>query len=282
MRQINSKTGLFCVIGDPIEHSLSPIMHNSVFEKLNLNYVYLAFKIKKEELEDAVKAFRILAHGFNVTIPHKVSIINYLDEISKEAELIGAVNTVKVYKNKLIGYNTDGIGAIKALEEKTSIEGKKIVVAGAGGASRAIVFQLALRDCEITLVNRTYKKAVYLAKEVDEKLNKKIKTEELSKLKEIIKNADIFINTTSVGMYPNTNETLLLAEDIPEKIVVMDIVYNPLKTRLLKEAEKAGAKTIDGLGMFVYQGAEALRIWLGIEPPVDVMRNAVLKALVSS
>ena len=279
MRVIDSKTKLFCVIGDPIEHSLSPIMHNSVFENLNLNYVYLAFRVKKDELKHVVKAFKYLTLGFNVTIPHKVSIIDYLDEISREAELIGAVNTVKVREGKLVGYNTDGIGAVRALEEKTCVDGKNVVVAGAGGASRAIVFQLALKNCEITIANRTFEKARSLANEVYEKLGKKIKAVELSKLKEVIKNADIFINTTSVGMYPNVNETLLKAEDIPKGIVVMDIVYNPLKTRLLKEAEKAGARTIDGLGMFVYQGAEALKIWLGIDPPIKVMREAVLKFL---
>ncbi len=278
-QKINSKTKLLCVIGDPIEHSLSPVMHNAVFEHLNLNYVYLAFKIKKENLKDAVNAFRFITLGFNVTIPHKVSIIRYLDEISREAELIGAVNTVNVENGRLIGYNTDGIGAIKALEERTEVEGKKVVVAGAGGASRAIVFQLALKDCDIIIANRTFEKAVSLANEVEEKVNKKVKAVELPKLKEVIKNADIFINTTSVGMYPNTNETLLKAEDIPKNIVVMDIVYNPLKTRLLTEAEKAGAKTVDGLGMFIYQGAEALKIWLGIDPPVDIMRKAVLKFL---
>lgn len=271
----------FCVIGEPIEHSLSPVMHNAVFKKHKLECKYFAFRVKKEELENAVRGLKALGFkGFNVTIPHKEKIIEYIDELSKEARLIKAVNTVKIDK-KLIGYNTDGIGAVKSLKSLGEVKDKKIIILGAGGAARAISFSLALEKArEIIIANRTLEKAKKLAKEVEEKTGVKTHACSIEKkvLKEKIKESEILINCTSVGMYPDIFSTLVEKDMLKSDLVVMDIVYNPLETRLLKEAKKAGAKIINGVEMLVYQGAEALKIW-GVEPDIELMRQAVLKEL---
>ncbi|MFQ6137339.1 MAG: shikimate dehydrogenase [Candidatus Hydrothermarchaeales archaeon] len=280
---IDAKTKLFSVIGDPIGHSLSPIMHNAVFKGLDLNCAYVAFKVGEAELANAIGGFRALGiGGFNVTTPHKIRVIEFLDEVSEEVELIGACNTVKNDGGELVGYNTDGMGALEALKKTTKVEGKGVLVLGAGGASRAICFQLALEKVgRLTIANRTLGKAEQLAKEISEKTGCNANSSNVSEdgLKGEISEVEMMINTTSVGMHPNIDETLVTSDMMDEHLVVMDIVYNPLETRLLKEAKKAGAKTVDGLGMFVYQGAEALRIWLGIEPPIGLMRGAVLRKL---
>jgi len=268
----------FGIIGNPIEHSLSPIMHDAVFRKRKLQCKYLAFRVKEEELENAVKGLKALGfNGFNVTIPHKEKIIEYIDELSKEARLIKAVNTVKVDK-KLIGYNTDGIGAIKSLGE---VKDKKIIILGAGGHARAISFSLALEKArKIIIANRTIEKAEKLAKEVEEKTGAKTHACNIDKkvLKEKIKESNILINCTSVGMYPDIFSTLVEKDMLKSDLIVMDIVYNPLETKLLKEAKKAGAKIINGVEMLVYQGGEALKIW-GISPNIELMKKAVLKEL---
>ncbi len=280
---IDAKTKLVALIGNPVEHSLSPIMHNAVFKKLGLNYVYLAFKVKMEDLEYVVNAFKSLEVNFNVTIPYKIDVIKYLDSLSKEAKLINAVNVVKIENGKAIGYNTDGLGALKAL--KTDVKNKCVLILGAGGAARAIAFQLALNGAKLYIANRTYNKAENLCREVSEKTSSKaiplkLDREEIRRI--IREEVDIVIQATSVGMYPNVNETLLYKEDFKRDLIVMDIVYNPLETRFLKEAKKAGAKTVDGLGMLIYQGIESLKIWFGINNEDElekIMRDAIMKYL---
>lgn len=283
---INSKTKLLGVIGHPVGHSLSPLMHNAVFGELNLNSVYLAFDIKPEELGKFVDGAKAMGFaGMNVTIPHKVEIIKYLDDVSKEAGLIGAVNTVKFDSGtgKTTGYNTDGLGCIRALEEAgEKISGKNIFILGAGGAARAIVFQCILEGANVTLTNRTEEMfmAVNLSSEIKEKLNKSVKVVDFSNeaIGEALNNSNILIHTTPIGMFPNVDKSIIPGDIIPPRLTVMDIVYNPVETKLLKLARANGCKTVPGVGMFVHQGAEALKVWFNeINPPVDLMKKVVME-----
>lgn len=283
MTLINSKTKLYALIGDPIDHSLSPLMQNTAFRSLGLNCIYLCFRIKAKMLENVVngiKNFNIL--GFNVTIPHKVSIIKYLDEVDPLAKNIGAVNTVVNRNGKLIGYNTDGLGALKALEvESVRLKDKKVVILGAGGASKALSFSIAPLAKSIVILNRTESKATELASNLRTKFSKNIwgrKLTQINMSKELI-DSNILINATSVGMYPQIKECLVNKRLLHSDLVVFDIVYNPLRTRLLREAKKVGAKDVNGLSMLVYQGTLSFEIWTGIKPPVDIMFKVVKKAL---
>ena len=269
------------MVGHPIKHSLSPRMHNAVFKKLKLDCEYKAFDLEAEELEGKMREFKRNMAGINITIPHKVSIIKYLDALSEDAELIGAVNTVKFGK-KTVGYNTDGIGCVKAFEEEcVKLKGKRILILGAGGAARAIGFQLAKEKTEMWISDKIVQKSVDLVSEIKRKLNAKVHATTLDEkmLTGLIENMDVLINATPIGMTPNVDETPIDTRMLKKRLVVMDIVYNPVETKLLKDARKKGCKTISGVGMFVNQGAESLRIWLGIEPPVDLMRKTVVEVL---
>lgn len=279
---ITGKTKVTGVIGDPIEHSLSPIMHNAAFNHLNLDYVYVAFHVKKgkaKEATEAMKTFKI--KGLNVTIPHKVDIIDYIDRVDETAELIGAVNTLKLEEGEIWGFNTDGLGCIRALEEATSLKGKKVLILGAGGASRAVAFQLLSEDIGgLHILNRTPKRAEKIAEDIKAKTGTIIFAGGLEHLKEKIKDADILIDTTPIGMHPKTDAKPLVTADMMHRnLIVKDLVYNPPKTTLLKEAEKAGAKTISGIKMLVYQGAESFKIWTGKKAPIDIMEKAILEAI---
>ncbi len=281
MCRVNARTKSFAVIGSPIEHSISPEIHNASFESLGVNCIYLAHRVERERLGEAIRGFEALGYsGINVTIPHKIAVIEHLDGLSKEAELIGAVNTVKFSSEGAIGYNTDGMGAIRAIEEAgVEIKGIKAVILGYGGAARAIAITLALRGAsEIVIAGRNIGRVERLAEDV-ERAGAQAKAMELSRVEDLLRGSDILIHATPVGMHPDTEKTLLTAEQLPEGLAVMDIVYTPLETKLLREAKKAKCKTIDGLGMLIYQAAEAERIWLGVEADVDAMRRAALKAL---
>ena len=218
--------------------------------------------------------------GLNVTIPHKINVIKYLKELDPIAELIGAVNTID-FKN-LKGYNTDGIGCIRAIEEVTEIKDKNIVVAGAGGAARAIVFYLAKYGAEeVNILNRNLKKAENLANDLlASNLISNVNSSDISEISKFISDADILIDTTPIGMHPNVSDKPIVnAEDIHEELVVNDIVYNPNETVLLKEAMKANAKVVYGIKMLLYQGAESFKIWTGREAPVDVMEAKLKETL---
>jgi len=274
---------MFGVVGHPIEHSLSPEMHNSVFRAMGLDYEYSAFDVYPEKLGAFIR--RCAEENFiglNVTIPYKISVIEYLDKIRKEARLINAVNTIKFGHRTAVGFNTDGIGCVEALRDVgEDVRGRKILILGSGGAARAITFQLVLEGSQLIITNRTYERALELKKEIKEKLNKNVEVTKFSndEIKNYIENVDILINTTPVGMFPKTRSTPISPDLLNKDIVVMDIVYNPVETKLIREAKKVGCKTIDGVGMFVHQGAESLRIWLDIEPPIDLMRKTVLNKL---
>ncbi|AAM07933.1 TPA: shikimate dehydrogenase [Methanosarcina acetivorans] len=275
---------VFGVFGDPVGHSLSPAMHNSAFSALGMDCIYHAFRVRPENLRKAILGAEAMGFGgLNLTVPLKEEALK-LDFIRPDplAERIGAVNTVVFSETgEIRGYNTDGLGARQALlEAAVEIRGSKVVVAGAGGAARAVAFQLAADGAEITVVNRTEERAVELAKDVAAaSLPGKINGTGLSGLKELLRDADILINTTTLGMHPNTDTTIATAEELHSGLTVFDIVYNPLETRLLKEAKVAGAKTVSGVLMLVYQGAEAFKLWTGVEAPAELMKKTVLEAL---
>ena len=283
--KIDARTKIFCVIGDPIEHSLSPAMHNAVFAKLRKNCVYTAFNIKQEKLGDAIKGMQAMGiGGINVTIPHKVSVMDHLDELSDEARIIGAVNTIKMGE-KLIGYNTDGMGALMALKNGgADPKGKQVLLLGSGGAARAIAVTLALKGemSGLTILGIVEAEIKKLTEDISKNTQATPAGELLNDttLKDALQNADILIHATPTGMHPKTDDTLVTADLMNQKLKLMDIVYTPLETKLMQEAKKAGLRTIiGGLDMFVNQGAEAEKIWLGIDAPVDLMREVVLAEL---
>lgn len=279
---ITGKTKLLGLIGDPVEHSLSSPMHNAAFDFLGLDYVYVPFHVKRESLGAAIKGARALnIKGLNVTIPHKREVINYLTKIDKAAELIGAVNTIKFDYEEIIGYNTDGMGAVRALEDIRSVKDKNVVMVGAGGAARAVTFQLILSDInKISILNRSPEKAESLKNDIKRKLPANVVAGGLDLMEKEISNADILIDTTPLGMYPHIDDIPAVSADIMHSdLIVNDLVYNPLDTVLLKEAKKAGAKTVSGIKMLIYQGAESFKIWTGQEPSTDVMEKAVLDLL---
>lgn len=278
---IKGSTNIVALIGHPVEHSFSPPMHNRAFEKLNMDYAYVAFDVEPANLKSAIEGAKALnIKGFNVTIPHKISVMEFLDEIDEVARLIGAVNTID-FKN-MKGYNTDGIGAVKAIEEVTSIKGKNVVIAGAGGASRAISFYIAKYGADtMTILNRNPLKAQNLASDVSNSgLIGEVKSDSISEINAYLADADILIDTTPVGMHPNVDdEPIATSQNMHEDLVVFDAVYNPNETVLLKEAIKAGAKPVYGIKMLLYQGAESFKIWTGRDAPVDEMEMALRKTL---
>jgi len=280
---ISGKTQVCGIIGDPIEHTMSPVMHNAAFKKLGLDFVYLPFRVKKEALSRAVDVVRVLnIKGLNVTIPHKVAIIPFLDKLDPLAEKIGAINTIVNDEGVLTGYNTDATGFLQALlEQGVEPEGKTTVILGAGGASRAISFILAERGAHLIILNRQSGRAEELAQRIAQVLKKEVKALALSEenLAKVLARADILVNTTSVGMNPDIDETPVPAKLLKSGLIVFDIVYNPVQTRLLKEAEAAGAKTINGLEMLVWQGAMAFEKWAGQKAPLDLMKREAIKAL---
>jgi shikimate dehydrogenase len=268
--EISGKTKIVGIFGYPIEHTLSPLMHNTAFNILELDIRYLAFKVLPKDLSHAVNAIRALNMlGVNITIPHKEKVIPLLDEIDEEASFIGAVNTVVNHEQRLIGYNTDGRGFMSSLsEEDISVDGKDILIIGAGGGARAISYYLSERASRVSLFDIDISKAERLANDLN-----KIRSN-VSSLKKIddIEKPHIIINATPLGLNPD--DPLPLNPDfITSDMVICDLIYK--NTRFLKEAEKRGAKTIDGSGMLLWQGAIAFELWTGLKPPVDAMRNVL-------
>lgn len=282
---ISGKTKLCGLIGDPVEHTMSPVMHNAAFRELGLDYLYLPFRVKTEELGKAIEGMRALnLRGLNVTIPHKVDVIRFLDELDPLAEKIGAVNTIVNDNGVLTGYNTDASGFLQALRERgVEPEGKKVVILGAGGASRAISFILADRGAHLIILNRLLELdwAEALARRISQVFSQEVAALELNSenLAGALEKAAILVNATSVGMSPNIDQTPFDAGLLRPDLVVFDVVYNPIKTRLLREAEAVGAKTIGGLNMLVWQGALAFEKWTGQPAPVELMRQEAIKLL---
>ncbi|WP_250673071.1 shikimate dehydrogenase [Paraclostridium ghonii] len=266
---INSKTNLLCLLGSPVEHSFSPNIHNYLINKNNLNMKYVCFDVKSDDLGNAVKGIKALGiKGCNVTIPHKVDIMKYLDEVEKNALLIGAVNTIKNDNGKLIGYNTDGIGFVKSIIDKGhDIYNKKILIIGAGGAARSIAVEMASNGVkEIEIRNRSKKNAKEICDIINGNfnVNSKYSTEIITK--EDLENIDIIINTTPIGMDKDKDncpidESIYL---IKKDILLCDIVYNPQETRFISWGKKNNLDIVYGIDMLINQAIQGFYIWTGI------------------
>lgn len=267
---IDTQTRLYGVFGHPVAHSLSPAMHNRAFAAVGYNGVYVAFDIA--DIGPAVAAVRALnIHGLSITIPHKVAVMPLLDDLDPIARKIGAVNTIVNREGRLTGYNSDGLGAVSALKEKTPIENKTVVIIGAGGAARAIGFCLKAEGARVTIANRSRNRGETLARDLDALFLP------LADFRRSMYH--ILINTTPVGMTPHIDAMPVGDNMLDPGMVVMDIVYNPLATLLLKTAATRGCTTVDGAAMFVYQGAFQFELWTGKKAPVAVMRETVMSAL---
>ncbi|MGA2317851.1 MAG: shikimate dehydrogenase [Thermodesulfobacteriota bacterium] len=272
---IDAQTELYGIIGNPVQHSLSPILHNGAFKRLGWNAVYLVFEVKN--LEEALRGIRGLGvRGVSVTIPFKTEVVPFLDKIERLAKKIGAVNTIVNRGGKLIGYNTDCDGALEALEEKMNLKGKRVVLLGAGGAARAIGFGLKERDCQLLVVNRSKKGGEALSKELGCDY---LPISSLVRMKAGELEADVIINATSLGMYPRDRETPIPKKLLKEGMMVMDIVYQPLQTKLLREAKKKGCLTINGLEMLVRQGVAQFMIWAGRKPEIGQIKKDLRRVL---
>lgn len=283
--QISGKTRVLGLIGHPVEHTSSPAMHNAALQALGLDYVYTAFAVRPEHLGQAIEGMRALQiRGLNVTVPHKVGVMALLDEISPEAWAIGAVNTIDNRQGRLVGHNTDAFGVMESLRLDGGLEKlpPHVALLGAGGAARAILYGLLQRpEVEhIALLNRTPEKAAALAAALDPG-GKRVRPGRLDgRAGELLRAAGLLINATAIGMHPHSQ-----ASPLPDPgclhagMVVLDIVYNPLETLLLRQAREAGTRAVDGLGMLARQGARAFEIWTGVAPPVEAMRGAALERL---
>jgi shikimate dehydrogenase len=256
-------------------------MHNAAIRALGLDYIYAPFDVSPARLSQAINDIHDLGiTGVNVTIPHKEAIIDLLDEVTDEARRIGSVNTIVNLDGKLIGSSTDGAGFLESLiEVDFSPAGRNVMVLGAGGAARAIVFALAGVKSRIFLWNRTIERAKQLACDVNGATECDIQICRPESLAEGLCEADILVNCTSIGMNPKPDEIPIAPELLHQDMLVYDLVYNPIKTRLLAAAEAVGARTMNGVKMLVYQGALSFKAWTGIDPPVDIMEAAVLSKL---
>ncbi|UWE02885.1 shikimate dehydrogenase [Laceyella sacchari] len=278
---IDSHTGLLGLLGDPVSHSKSPVMMNAALAELNAPYVYLAFRVSPSALEEAVRGLRALdVKGWNVTIPHKVAIMEHLDGLDDTAREIGAVNTVVKREGKWIGYNTDGAGYLRSLQEQISFEPaeQRVVLLGAGGAARAVGYALAAAGVSsITVANRTVAKAEELAHHLSRYTQTKAVA--VNDSRKEIEAATLIINTTSVGMVPRTEEMPIPGEWLNAHHLVSDLVYHPRMTALLQAAKAKGAIIHTGEGMLLHQAALALELWLGKKAPVEVMRKVLEASL---
>lgn len=280
---ITGHTGLTGLLGSPVAHSISPMMHNESFRYLNLDYVYLCFDVNTDNLEEAVTGLKTLGvKGFNCTMPVKNKMFELIDEASPAAEIIGAVNTVLNDNGKLIGYNTDGIGYMKAVQDAGhNIIGKKMTLLGAGGAATAVCTQAALdgvSDINVfSLKDQFYPRAEQLVERINKNTNCKVTLydlEDKNALYESIASSDILTNGTPVGMAPNTDACIIEDESIfrPE-LIVSDVIYNPEETKLMKMAKSHNCPVFNGLFMLLYQGAEAFKIWTGEDMPIELIKS---------
>ena len=281
--RITGHTELIGLIATPIRHSSSPRMHNEAFAKLGLDYAYLAFEVGNEELEDTIKGFRAMkVRGSNVSMPNKTVVHKYLDKISPAAEMCGAVNTIVNEDGVLTGHITDGTGYMMSLKDNgVDVIGKKMTIVGAGGAATAIEIQAALDGvAELSIFNRKddfWANAEETVRKINEKTNCKASLydlDDLDKLKEEIATSYLFTNATGMGMKPLEGKTY-----IPDKsflrpdLIVSDVVYFPRETELLRMAKEVGCKTMNGLGMMLFQGAAAFKLWTGEDMPIEYMKE---------
>ena len=280
---ITGHTKLTGLLGSPVEHSISPMMHNESFRVLGLDYAYLAFDVGEQELEIAVEGLKALkVKGFNLTMPNKNRMCRLCDQLSPAAEIIGAVNTVENRNGELVGHSTDGSGYMLAVKNAGyEILGKKMTLFGAGGAGTSILVQAALDGvAEISVFNRRtpfFERAEQIIRKLNERTSCKIRLydyEDASVLRREIGDSAILTNATSVGMAPNLEACILKDTSmLPPDLIVSDVIYNPKETKLLKMAKEAGCRTFNGMYMLLYQGAEAFRIWTGQEMPVEHIKQ---------
>ena len=264
---IDARTRLYGIIGNPVRHSLSPLIHNRALKRMGINAAYLAFEV--DHLDAALKGIRGLGlQGVSVTLPFKTDVIPYLDDIDAMATKIGAINTILNEGGRLIGHNTDWSGAIAALEEKIDLRGKGVHLLGTGGAARAIGFGLKQKGCKVTLFYRSAERAAGLSEELGFDLRPLASLATLKRL-----DADVLINATPVGMYPRDDVSPVPQSILQRGVTVMDIVYHPLRTRLLREAEEQGCQTIHGLEMLAHQGAAQLELWTGKKADVRQIKK---------
>ncbi len=285
-RRINGTTKLIGLIGNPVEHTISPVLHNSLFQALGINGIYVPLKVPAGSLKDAVKGLKATGYaGFNITIPYKEEILEYVDEVSEEVKLLGTVNTVKIADGKLYGFNTDADGFMRSFQEqaRTGFEQKLVCLLGAGGTAKALAVKIAMGGAaKISIINRTQAKAIELASTVNKVLLKAgcaettayaASTGTLEALR-MLKSCDIIVNTTSVGMHPNTDSSPLPDDFVfQSKQIVYDVIYNPTQTKLLQNARANGCKTLNGAGMLFYQGLKAFEIFLDTVVPEDISVN---------
>ncbi len=305
---IGGRTRLVGIVGWPVEHSLSPAMHNAAFAALGLDWAYVPLPVAPARVDEAVRGLRALGFaGANVTIPHKQAVMSQLDEVSGAARAIGAVNTIVVREGRLLGENTDWLGFLASLREAGfEPKGKRALVLGAGGAARAVVYALASVGVEVAVVNRTPERVEILARELMELGGTQGNSGELGGIAEntdgvprssseflrvpiqtaptiqaaldLVNGIHLVVNTTPVGMWPRVDASPWPEEVLlPSGAAVCDLVYNPLETQLLQRARAAGCQVIDGLGMLVHQGAAAFEMWTGVKAPVEVMRRALMR-----
>lgn len=283
--RIDGKTRVVGLFGWPVGHSLSPRMHNLAFIELGLNWIYIPMPLDPDHVVDATRSLRAFNFaGANVTVPHKQAVMRYMDEIDPVAQAIGAVNTISYKDGRFYGYNTDSYGFLESLREGGfDPQGTRCLVLGAGGAARAVVYSLArARADHIAVYNRTVERAAFLVEDLKSdfpEVDFSFKSLSDEAFNQAVHAFDFVVNTTSLGMHPNS-DTCPWPDELPlPEAVICDLVYNPPQTVLLARAEEAGLKTIDGIGMLVHQGARAFEIWTGQAPPTDVMRQAVLDGL---
>jgi shikimate dehydrogenase len=265
---------------------MSAVMHNAAFQELGLDFRYKLRSVKPEDLRGFItsRMREPKVRGASVTIPHKVSVVRHLDEVDSEASRIGAVNTIVNDRGQLKGYNTDGIAAMRALREAYGdLTGAKAVMVGAGGAARAVGYKLSTSVGELSILNRTVNRAVDLAHALSNlpECRASISASPLRResLNEALEDADILVNTTPLGMSPNVDDSPVDSDLLRSDLLVFDAIYNPFRTRLLREAEDVGAKTMSGLSMLVYQGAAAFKLWTGVDAPKASMIRAIEEEL---
>ncbi len=279
---ISGKTSIYGIFGHPVEHTFSPGMHNAAFARIGLDGCYVPFAVRPDELGKAMKAIVPLGLcGLNITVPHKEKVIPFLDELTDDARLINAVNTIEVKDRKLIGHNTDGKGFLRSLREETGFrpKGKTFLVVGSGGAARAVCFSLALAGAGgIQLYDIDHGKAEKLGRDIGSATATRVTVLDASDLRTLAQNADCIINATPLGL--KKSDPMPLSRDLIRKDqMVCDLVYNPPDTRLLRTARSRGAKTLSGIGMLLYQGVVAFEIWTGKKAPVSVMKKALARQM---
>jgi shikimate dehydrogenase len=279
---ISGKTGVFAIFGYPVEHTFSPGMHNAAFRQIRLNACYVPFAVHPDRLRDAVRSIVPLGlRGLNITVPHKETVIPFLDELTEDARLIGAVNTIEVRGDRLIGHNTDGRGFLRSLQEETSFrpKGKTVLIVGAGGAARSVAFNLALAGAGTVLLHDVDRsKAGRLAQGLQGGTPARAIAISADELRAYAREAHCLINATPLGL--KRGDDLPVPKDcIREDILVCDLVYNPPLTPLLKAARSRGAMTLAGIGMLLYQGVIAFEIWTGKKAPVTVMKKALIRQI---